>query len=355
MFKKTRKTRDIVGALRVHARCVLWSLGFVPILAGAQDAGPERTFRLQLANDVVFQSDNLFTDGFDLQWHGRGVTSWDAADNALARAGAWWPGLQGDGLVHRHALTLGQHTQTPQDERVTTLIRDDVPYAGALVLINSWSVYDDRRFRGAELLVGVVGPASGAGWVHEEGHRLIDNRVARGWDNQLSNRALVGVSYNVKQKVARGAVGGLAYDASVEGQGTLGNMYTLAGARVSLRLGRNLPGGFAYTPGKLGLQVVHDARLPPPAPAASSLFLSLTLGGERVLRNVFIDDNELRDQLKVRKQPWVGRLAGAIHWARGPYAVRFTLVATTDEVKASTTANSDNNDRYGVLTLEYRY
>lgn len=335
---------------------LLWSGA---ALAQDRPVLPERTFRAELANDVVFESDNLFTDGFNLQWHSRGTARWAAGDNAFVRAGRWIPGLggegQGEALVHRHAFVLGQHTQTPQDERLTTLARDDVPYAGALVAINAWSVYDDTRFRSAELLLGVLGPASGAGWVHEQGHKLIDNRVAQGWTNQLGNRAAFGVGYSGKRKFARVATGGWQADASVDVRATLGNMYTTAGANLALRAGRNLPGGFAYSPGKLGMELVHDARLPPPQPSAWSMYLSLRVGGNAVLRNVFIDDNALRQQLTIAKQPWVGRAALGVHLERGPVSAQFTLAATTDQVKDATTSNRDNNDRYGVLSIALRY
>jgi hypothetical protein len=352
MFTSTTLRQRARQALVAFA--CLGAMAAAPAFAQMPDA-PGRSVRLQVANDIVFQSDNLFTEGFDLQWHTRGTARWDDADNSLARAGRWLPWAHGAGLVHRHALTLGKHTQTPHDERVEELIEDDVPYAGALVLLSSWSAYDDARYRGVELLVGVLGPASGAGWLHREVHRLLDNKIAQGWHNQLSNRALIGASVNGKRKLLRGAIGPLDYDASAEGQATLGNLYTLLGARLSLRLGRNMPGGFAVSPGRLGMNVVHDARLAPAAPQATSAYLSLAVGGNRVLRNLFITDNELRDVMTVRKEPWVGRLALGMHLERGRFAGQLTLVATTDEVESSTTIHDDNNNRFGMLSLLMRY
>jgi hypothetical protein len=244
--------------------------------------------------------------------------------------------------------------QTPEDLSATVISRNDVAYAGALLGVSTWYAYDDRRFRGLELVLGVLGPGSGAADVQAAVHRATGSEVPQGWVNQLRNRPLLSVGYTLKQKLLEARAGGWQVDVAVDGQAYAGNLYALAGARAAVRLGYNLPGGFLYTPGKLGATMIHDATLPPPERDRSSVYLSLQAGGNLVFYNALIDDNELRSVLSVRKEPWIGRAALGLHWRLQAFAIHMTFVGTTGQVRPSTTRNPEVSDRYGDLSLELR-
>ena len=87
------------------------------------------TWRFEIANDFMFDSDNGFTNGFSFQKHS--TSSSDIDD--LQGVRAFGKGLarrilpQRDGLVYRKGLRIGQNMATPELIEVAQIILDDVP------------------------------------------------------------------------------------------------------------------------------------------------------------------------------------------------------------------------------------
>ncbi|WP_373524554.1 lipid A-modifier LpxR family protein [Aquiflexum sp.] len=68
------------------------------------------------------------------------------------------------------------------------------PFAGITVLEQNLSSAQEKRFYSLGLSLGARGQISGAEWIQDNFHRLIDSPVFEGWENQLSNKFIYGVS-----------------------------------------------------------------------------------------------------------------------------------------------------------------
>ena len=129
------------------------------------------TWRFEFANDIFFGSDNQFTNGFTVQEFST------ISENLDDLAGTWAWGKRiargilpsKDGLFYRKGITFGQNMQTPEDIRDPNIILDDVPYLGLLASGTSWIAFDDKRFTGYGITVGIVGEYSFAEQVQSAG------------------------------------------------------------------------------------------------------------------------------------------------------------------------------------------
>jgi hypothetical protein len=135
------------------------------------------TWRVEIDNDGVFHSDNLFTHGASVQKHGPLTDRWQDVGGTVAfgkkLAGWFLPRERGD-LFFREGWTLGQNLQTPEALEREDLVADDAPYAASLAVQNTWIAYDDARLYGFGWLVGVVGPSAMGKGVQRSFHALIN-------------------------------------------------------------------------------------------------------------------------------------------------------------------------------------
>jgi len=131
-------------------------------VASAQGEGTSLgapTWRWEMGYDVFFDSDNAFTNGFNLQKHS---AIFEDIDD-LRGLGGLTRGLlpERDGLLYRSGWKVGQNMVTPDDLSDPNIILDDLPYLGLLAWSGSGIAFNDREFTGFEILFGVVGEYSG--------------------------------------------------------------------------------------------------------------------------------------------------------------------------------------------------
>ena len=166
-------------------------------------------YRVEMNNDVLFDSDNQFSNGWSFQIHTPIADSWSAVEGPhenMKKIGAWLPTLSVDGHTYRMSLSIGQIIQTPDVITNPNLITDDVPYAGVLTVKTSWIAFNDVDFRGAELVIGVLGRPSMAEQSQNFVHNLIDSDIAQGWDNQLKTEPVINFNYMRKKKFFQGEI-----------------------------------------------------------------------------------------------------------------------------------------------------
>lgn len=155
-------------------------------------------YRFELDNDILFSSDNQFTNGWSFQVHTPVADNWHNIEGPaefLKEFGAWLPSLSAEDLKYRMSLSIGQIMQTPDDLTDPNLITDDVPYAGVMTIKSTWTAYNDIEFRGFEIVFGVLGRPSMAEQSQNFVHNLTDSIIAEGWDNQLKTEPVFNVNY----------------------------------------------------------------------------------------------------------------------------------------------------------------
>jgi outer membrane protein LpxR len=341
-----------------------------PATAPAVTATPEDPralylFRFELDEDLFLGSDDAFTAGWSLQLHSRLDDRWHPG---YAKWIGRFPGLGDDGpggRVARWAFGLGQAIITPTDIGSEAPQPDDVPWAGILTASVSWSAYDDRRLGALQLLVGCMGPCSGA----ESVQKFIHNNLhlgdpVRGWDHQLAEQWLGNANYEYRYKVDRSAAssagaGRFARDLSVGGQVGLGNFATFGAVQVEYRFGWGLPGGFARTPDPAGLGVMLDPVYFDPAgaaPVAGPWRSYFTLVG----RTAYIqhlapaEGGETVDggfQPGLDREPWGLQSLFGYHLESVPFAFHATWYHYFEQEKTGIKGSSD----WINMSFEYRF
>jgi len=323
------------------------------------DSVESGSWRFEFDNDLFVGDDAQLSGGWALQKHSPVAQSWQTLDGVpefVRRWGSAIPTLTEEGLVYRAGIAVGQIVQTPSDLSRSDLIEDDVPYAGALTVQASWYGYNDDELRGFEITVGVVGPPSLAEEVQKTAHDLTGSQRPQGWENQLGTEPVLNLNYMRKRKILHwGDPAGVSFDAALNGNLGLGNLFTQATGGIEMRFGRNLPGGFAYVPDPIGYSVHYLAALRPPNPAKASFYGTLVLRASAFAHNILLDGNSFRDSHSVRKEPLVGQAIAGLHYERSDWAARLHLMVSTDTVDTHDAPAAAGDERLGSLSVEWRF
>jgi len=316
-------------------------------------------YRLEFDNDAFVGSDNQFSSGWSLQYHSAIAADWRSLDTPadwLVRFGEHLPGLQGARLVKRFNMSVGQIIQTPANLSKRELIANDVPYAAVIATQATWLAYSDEEFRGFEISLGIVGPAALGEPSQNLVHRLIGINEARGWDNQLNSEPVFNVNYMRKKKFYRyRGASGFSADAALNGHVALGTLFTLAALRIETRFGRNIPGGFVYSPDPIGHSMIYDAGLAPASPSRPSLYGSVSASAIAVAHDLLLDGNVFQRSHSIEKEPFIAMLTLGIHYEKPDWGAHMEWTFTTDTVEtASLNAAEDADNTFGTLMFEWK-
>ena len=341
----------------VSVLCLVWGFLLGPGVASAQGEGTSLgapTWRFVQGNDLLLDSDNKFTNGFNLQKHS---AIFDNIDD-LPGLGGLTRGLlpEREGLLYRSGWAAGQNMVTPTDLLDPNIILDDVPYLGLLAWSTSRIAFNDREFTGFEILLGVVGEASGAEQAQTFVHELIDSDEPMGWDHQLSNEPIVNFYYMKKRKLWRKP----HFDGAVSLGVAVGNFVTLVDVGLEMRFG-DMPGGFAYIPDPLGRNMSYDATIDDGdgryfygtlALRATGFAHAMFFDG-----NVLADDDQWTEQHTIESEDGIGSIVLGVSYIRPTWGIHFNFWFTTDtHVPGTTVAGAeDTTNDFGTIMYEWRY
>lgn len=258
------------ATVRTFALAVLFGLcGALSIVVAADDPHPKspwdlKMFRFEFDNDNFVGSDDAFSAGWSFQIHSRLMDEWNPAY-------AGWigkiPGLGDDGKGHRivrWAYGISQIIITPSDLSIEAPQPNDSPYAGTLGLTGTWSSYDNKRLAAIQVYLGCQGPCSQAEHVQKFVHEDLGlGEPPKGWDNQLSNKALANLNYEYRYKLyadelAAYRPGRFAHDLAIGSEAALGNVTTRLSGEVEYKFGWGVPMGFTKIPDPPGIGMVLD-------------------------------------------------------------------------------------------------
>lgn len=234
---------------------------------------------------------------------------------------------------------IGQQFYTPGKKQLTELQPNDRPYAGYLYGGGDYKFTRSERVQDVfGVTLGVVGEHSYSKETQNEFHRILNQKTAKGWSNQVHDE--VGLILTFERNFVPYQTSN--NDFILTGGGNLGNVYTQAYAGAILRYGRNLPSYFTspqiFRP-RLDRELENEVL-----PISYYLY-----GGPRfrlVARNIFLDGNTFRDSHSIDKEIFVseGNLGFAVEY--GLYRLAYTYIIQTAEFKSQ----KDGND-FGEVTL----
>lgn len=137
-------------------------------------------------------------------------------------------------------LSIGQEIYTPRNikEVRRPLYPNDRPYAGYLYI--AWGLvstdYSKAHRLASTLILGVIGPLSGAAEMQQTYHRLTNQNVPAGWQTQLANNPAI--SYSIVYEGRAVPRFSSAFDVIGRVESFVGSLMNYTGVGGTIRIGR---------------------------------------------------------------------------------------------------------------------
>lgn len=207
---------------------------------------------------------------------------------------------------------LGQELYTPSDIKLlpAAVLPPDHPYAGWLY---AGIFKETHRSEGSHetfgIDVGCIGPCAGGEWTQTNLHRVINQPLPQAWSKQVKSEA--GAVLYADVAPVRWTFGSYV-DVTPNFHGRFGNIFTDAGAGVTLRAG--------------SLNVL---------PGQSTLHAYLRLDGRAVAYNATLQGGYFsRDNPHtVSPKRFVGEAELGLAWNAAPFAVSVAIVRRGNEIR----------------------
>lgn len=277
-------------------------------------------------------------------------------------------------FVGTGSLFIGQHLFTPGDLGAAELIADDRPYAawlyaGArLELAQPFAGGFAKHglFHTFELQLGIVGPQAHGEWAQREFHKLIDDELPQGWDNQLPNEVGLQGRYTVRALVAQASTEHVEMDTTVNAEVGLGTLQVQGSVGGIVRVGRNLgdPVADLLAPAVLSTGTVEEnqsRKLASDQPCVrgwwifsiEECYLFVGVTGRGTAFNAFLDGTLFHGGHSVDRAPWTYDLlwGARVRWSR--FQLDYTFVRRSREFSPvpETAENPSGRHDYGAVSV----
>lgn len=336
-----------------------------PASADYGAGGSPAVVRFAMDNDLIVGSDDLFSAGWMLEYHGPLSESWkERADGTVRSPFARWvgrhvPGLDDRGPAGRRVRRSGgisQVIQTPNWIENPAPQPEAVPWAGVLGVHTTWVALDDERLNAFQVFLGCLGPCAQS----DEVQRFVHNDLGlgdppRGWEHQLEDKALINLNYELRRKLVASPDDGTGFDLAAGGQLGVGNFFSFVQAQLELRFGWGMPLGFAQVPDQPGRGI---AMVPTTQPETGRGFW-VTI----VPRMVYLDRVSTLEGGRtssggrhpgVRYDSMFFEAVGGLHGRIGAFSVHWTYHHYPDPF-IHTPVDRESSLSWANLTLEYRF
>lgn len=296
---------------------------------------------LNLENDLFGSgNDRHYTHGTELSY-----VSDTYQPSWLLSSASFLPFIQNRSET-RFSVKLGQKMFTPDDISRKDLIMDDRPYAGWLY--TSLGFLSDNRGQHRyidklELVLGLVGPDSGAESVQREIHELTDSEIPMGWNNQLDDEVTLDLLYQRQWMIP--IVSDNADIIPVVGF-QLGTAMRYVSTGVTVRLGSGL--GSDYGPPMIRPTSVGSGYFQPDQSFYWYLFAGIS--GRYVDHNLFLEGNRDGNNHGVHALEWVADLQAGAVMGFGNWRFTLTNIFRTREFE-----NQREPDEFGSIAISYRF
>jgi hypothetical protein len=326
-----------------------WACAWITGAASGATAH-DQSLTLVFDNDIFAGTDQLYTNGVQLDYHGGYLDHF--ADGPVPRAVGdvveSIPSLGRAGDERFIAYSAAHLIFTPEDTHSPDPPSDDLPYSGFLLLTATFMAQDPDRLDAAGLTIGIVGQHSYAAQTQASVHHAVDNNVPAGWSHQLHDEPIVNLGYERRVRFVSDRWTDLLGSVNA----ALGNFATTAGMGAAWRFGYDLPDDFRMPPPFAGNDAIGSrpwsrSRLGRPVVAAS-LFASGTL----IAHFAPFDGDLFGDSPHIAHDPWVVSVGGDLVASTGRATVVFSLVDTTIPYE---TPNHRKWDRYGRVSLTWAF
>ncbi len=179
---------------------------------------------LTLENDAIVGKDNHYTNGLFYVWMSENNTT---LPDILPFLNMKQKNI---------AFSVSHAIFTPKNKQRSDKNLNDLPYAGYLDFNFLYYKSSENFFNEIGVNFGLVGPSTQAGHLQKWFHGVIGHEKPKGWDTQLKNHFLSGISYNIGYKTTPVYVKNMSFDTTVNLRGDYGNFYSGFVAGTSMRI-----------------------------------------------------------------------------------------------------------------------
>ncbi|THF64904.1 lipid A deacylase LpxR family protein [Pseudothauera nasutitermitis] len=315
----------------------------------------QSTLNFRIDNDLFggLGQDQGYSNGFLVTWVSPNLG--DYVDDpclpaSMRRLNRYLEWLNPAGFDEQNmTMGIGQLLFTPTDRTRTDLIRDDRPYAAALLY--GWG-YNARRgdhLRTSQVRIGMVGPSAKGRQVQDWWHGIIGTDRFQGWGNQLRDEPVFQILHERRNRIARHeSPSGWGWDAIGHWGGSFGNFATYANAGGEWRFGYRLPDDLGTAPLRPGGENMSPVRVHPTQMWNTHLFVALDT--RWVLRDITLDGNTFKTSHSVDKRPLVADLGYGVAVTRGTWRFAFARYHRTREFNGQREVPT-----YGTVTIGKRF
>jgi lipid A 3-O-deacylase len=313
-------------------------------------AGP--SFLITQENDLVVRTDRHYTQG--LKFHLLAREHEVDEEHWTVPLARYLPNANMNLETARYGLSIGQSIYTPTDISVSTVQKDDRPYAGFLY---TQFMLQRRGYTEGHLHLpvidhltldlGIIGAQSLAEEAQNTVHQLRGFGLAQGWKNQLTTEPGAALKYARLWRCSLGGMG--AWDNQFIPQlgASLGNVGTYAEMGGLFRFGYRLPNDF-------GVQTI-DAIMPASGGLAQStprfgFYVFTGVEVRAIAYSAFLDGNLFHASHHVAKHPMVTDGKIGLVFVFRHFDLMYTHVIRTREF-----VGQMQNDAFGSLSLRVKW
>ena len=223
----SRKIITMIAKRIFKSAVVFLTITSPPLLAS--------TLQFGIDNDVIFQSDGDYSSGLYL--------GYGAVHNSNNAHGIF----RLDGGEYSWSAQLGQKIWTPSDLNPVTPVAGERPYAGLLYARLGTGVFKTEQAYDLSLMIGIMGPSSGAESLQKNSHRGFGSTVPQGWDYQVENQVVGDLKVEMDHLLVRTKGQGFHHELSGFGRLVAGNFQPEIAVGAGWRWGRGLGDSFNHS------------------------------------------------------------------------------------------------------------
>jgi len=316
---------DITTNTKINRRV----LALVLLLGSTQALALDSYFNFTFEDDLFSGRDYGYTGGSQLDWSKGLSDSYDKLAPAWIAAAAKPLWLNDEpGTLKAVSYKVGEMVYTPQDLSRKTPDPTDLPYSGMLYWQGTLHAIGENTADRAYLLLGMVGPLSGAEYLQKGIHSITGSQQPQGWNTQLDNEPVfkAGAARRWRAAYQNFDDSRWGVDVVTNSEIGLGTYESTADQYLTLRFGQDLLRSYP-TAGLLpGRDINPLAGVP-----GRNFNLFVTVMARYQPNAIYVQGNTFgghRTDLKLEReqQAW----SGGVDWNVGLWGYEFAMVRNTE-------------------------
>ncbi len=158
-----------------------------------RDINGSRHFRYQYENDFFTATDELYTQGINLEY-----TSPKQKNFLTGRLL-----ISPSNYSSTYEVGLQHNGYTPQSIQDPNIRLNDRPYAAAFMLqFSNTALHSTKKIRiSSSISAGVLGHIAGGEWMQKTIHRNLDNVAPQGWQHQIANDIVLNYRLQIENSI----------------------------------------------------------------------------------------------------------------------------------------------------------